>query len=80
MTVNPAMDKIEHLRSECVDPAVDHLDLGRYYLFHATRADLLQRMGRSADAAEAYRAALAITTNPAERAFLERRRQATAPR
>jgi RNA polymerase sigma-70 factor (ECF subfamily) len=58
---------------------VDSLDLGHYYLFHATRADLLQRVGRSADAAEAYSAALAITTNAAEREFLEQRRQATAP-
>ena len=59
---------------------VDRLDLGHYYLFHATRADLLQRVGRFADAAEAYSAALAITTNAAEREFLEQRRQATAPR
>jgi RNA polymerase sigma-70 factor, ECF subfamily len=59
---------------------VDRLDLGHYYLFHATRADLLQRVGRFADAADAYSAALAITTNAAEREFLEQRRQATAPR
>ena len=59
---------------------VDRLDLNQYYLFHATRADLLQRVGRSADAAEAYTAALALTTNSAERAFLEQRRQASASR
>lgn len=47
-------------------------------VFHATRADSLQRMGRSADAAQACRAALAITTNSAERAFPEQRRQASA--
>ncbi len=59
---------------------VDRLDLNQYHLFHATRADLLQRVGRSADAAEAYTAALALTTNSAERAFLEQRRQASASR
>jgi RNA polymerase sigma-70 factor (ECF subfamily) len=59
---------------------VDRLDLGHYYLFHATRADLLQRVGRPAEAAEAYGAALAITTNSAERKFLEQRLQATASR
>ncbi len=57
---------------------VDRLDLSHYYLFHATRADLLQRVGRVADAAEAYGAALALATNPAEREFLEQRRIASA--
>jgi len=55
---------------------IDGLDLDGYHLFHAARADLLQRLGRSADAASAYRAALAIATNDAERTFLEKRRQA----
>jgi RNA polymerase sigma-70 factor (ECF subfamily) len=50
--------------------AVDVLDLDDYYLFHSIRADLLRRLDRSADAADAYRAALALTTNPAEREFL----------
>jgi RNA polymerase sigma-70 factor, ECF subfamily len=54
---------------------VDALDLDRYYLFHATRADLLRRLGRQAQAAEAYDAALALTDNAAERAFLRRRRE-----
>ena len=56
--------------------AVEQLDLGHYHLFHATRADLLQRLGRSAEAAEAYDASLALATNAAERAFLEHRREA----
>ncbi len=34
------------------------------------RADLLRRLGRRPEAAEAYRAALALTGNPAERRFL----------
>ena len=47
--------------------------LDGYHLFHATRADLLRRLGRSDEAAEAYRHALALATGPADRAFLERR-------
>jgi RNA polymerase sigma-70 factor (ECF subfamily) len=53
--------------------AVDALDLDDYYLFHATRADLLRRLDRSSDAADAYRKALDLATNPAERAFLANR-------
>ena len=52
---------------------VDGLDLGGYHLFHAIRADLLRRLGRNAEAAPAYEAAIARTENAAERAFLQRR-------
>ncbi len=52
---------------------VDGLDLDAYHLFHAIRADLLRRLRRPAEAADAYRAALQCTANPAERAFLEQR-------
>ena len=45
-----------------------------YHAWHATRADLLRRLGRSAEAREAYDAALALTDNQAERAYLIRRR------
>lgn len=51
--------------------AVDEIGLGSYYLFHATRAELLRRLGRAAEAAAAYEAALELTANPAERAFLD---------
>ena len=53
----------------------DHLApaLEGYHLFHATRADLLRRLDRKEEAAEAYGRALERATNPAERAFLERR-------
>jgi RNA polymerase sigma-70 factor, ECF subfamily len=47
--------------------------LEAYHLFHATRADLLRRLERHAEAAAAYRRALDLATNPVERAFLERR-------
>jgi RNA polymerase sigma-70 factor, ECF subfamily len=57
---------------------VDAIDLDRYYLFHAVRADLLRRLGRDADAARAYDAAIARAGNEAERRFLERRRDELA--
>jgi RNA polymerase sigma-70 factor (ECF subfamily) len=50
-------------------------DLDGYHLFHATRADLLRRLGRLDEAAAAYDAAIARSTNGAERDFLTRRRQ-----
>ena len=53
---------------------VDGLDLERYHLFHAIRADLLRRLGRNGEAVLACDAALACTANAAERSFLERRR------
>nr|NYG12614.1 RNA polymerase sigma-70 factor (ECF subfamily) [Nocardioides lianchengensis] len=53
---------------------VDRLPLTSYHAFHVTRADLLRRLGRSAEAREAYDAALAATENSAERAYLTRRR------
>ncbi|MEV1067141.1 RNA polymerase sigma factor [Streptomyces sp. NPDC050263] len=52
---------------------VDALDLGGYHVWHAVRADLLRRLDRAAEAAVAYEAAVALSENPAERAFLERR-------
>ena len=55
---------------------VDDLDLDRYHLFHAIRADLLRRLGRTADADQAYAAAIARAENARERAFLERSRRA----
>jgi RNA polymerase sigma-70 factor (ECF subfamily) len=49
----------------------DRLD--GYQPFHAIRADLLARLDRPAEAADAYRTAVALTDNAAERAFLRRR-------
>jgi RNA polymerase sigma-70 factor (ECF subfamily) len=54
--------------------AVDALDLDGFYLFHATRADLLRRLARYDEAARAYERAIELTGNATERAFLERRR------
>jgi RNA polymerase sigma-70 factor (ECF subfamily) len=48
-------------------------ELAGYHLLPAARADLLRRLDRPAEAAAAYRQALALAANPAERRFLERR-------
>ena len=45
-------------------------ELDGYHLFHASRADLLRRLGRRGEAADAYRAALALTDSEVEQAFL----------
>jgi RNA polymerase sigma-70 factor, ECF subfamily len=58
---------------------VDRLGLTTYHAWHATRADLLRRLGRSAEARSAYDAAIATTDNAAERAYLSRRRGSLAP-
>jgi RNA polymerase sigma-70 factor (ECF subfamily) len=57
---------------------VDGLELRRYHLFHAVRADLLRRLGRHAEARRAYEEAIAGTDNEAERDHLRRRRDALA--
>jgi len=60
-------------------PALDllaGLDLDQYHLFHATRADLLARLGRRGEARQEYDRAAGLTDNAAERALLRRRRAA----
>jgi RNA polymerase sigma-70 factor, ECF subfamily len=52
----------------------EHPSLATYHAWHATRAELLRRLARSADARQAYDQALAVTENPSERAYLTRRR------
>jgi RNA polymerase sigma-70 factor (ECF subfamily) len=53
---------------------IDRLPLAGYHPWHAARADLLRRLGRTAEAKESYDAAIAATRNSAERAFLSRKR------
>jgi RNA polymerase sigma-70 factor (ECF subfamily) len=48
-------------------------DLGDFHLLHASRADLLRRLGRMPEAADAYRRALSLASNDVERRFLLRR-------
>ena len=53
---------------------LETLDLPRYYLFHAIRADLLRRLGRNEAAVKAYDEAISLTANEAERRFMRLRR------
>ncbi|WP_341996865.1 RNA polymerase sigma factor [Microbacterium sp. LWH7-1.2] len=48
--------------------------LDNYHAYHAARADLLRRVGRSDDSRTAYDRAIQLAGNPAERAYLDRRR------
>jgi RNA polymerase sigma-70 factor (ECF subfamily) len=52
---------------------IDGLELPRYHLFHSARADLLRRLGRYEEAADAYRAALRLDPPARDRRYLERR-------
>jgi RNA polymerase sigma-70 factor (ECF subfamily) len=58
---------------------IDHVgasgSLERYYLFHAARADILRRLGRKGESAQAYAAALALVTNSVEQDYLRKRLQ-----
>jgi RNA polymerase sigma-70 factor (ECF subfamily) len=56
---------------ELIDSLAPELD--SYHLFHATRADLLRRVGASEEATQSYRRALELVTNDSERRFLKRR-------
>jgi RNA polymerase sigma-70 factor (ECF subfamily) len=58
---------------------VDSLELGGYHVFHAVRADLLRRLGRSSEAAREYEAAIARSENAVERDFLRRRGKTPYP-
>jgi len=57
---------------------VELLPLDGYYLFHAVRGDLLERLERPAEARTAYESAIALTRNAAERELLALRRDALA--
>ena len=53
---------------------VERLLLTGYHAWHAARADMLRRLGLTAEAKESYAAAIAATQNSAERAYLSRKR------
>src|SRR5205085_5706635 len=76
VTLNRAVAVAEVEGPDRALKVVDALELGEFYLFHAIRADLLRRLGRTGEAAQAYDAATALSGNAAERAFLERARLA----
>jgi RNA polymerase sigma-70 factor (ECF subfamily) len=56
-----------------VDSIAESGQLEHYPYLHATRADLLRRLGRHPEAAEAYARARALTANAAEQEYLDRR-------
>ncbi len=58
----------------------DRLDLDGYRYFHSTRADFLRRLGRDAEAVDAYERALSLAQAEHERRFLERRIASLTPR
>src|SRR3954466_512758 len=53
---------------------IDRLPLTGYHAWHVARADMLRRLGRTAEAKESYDAAIDATQNTAERAYLSRKR------
>lgn len=75
VALNRAVALAEVAGPEAALDAVTGLDLDGYHLLHATRADLLRRLGRRDEAAEAYERAAALATNAAEVRFLQRRRR-----
>jgi RNA polymerase sigma-70 factor (ECF subfamily) len=58
---------------------VERLDLDGYQYFHSTRAELLRRLGRTGEAADEYRRALALARTEPERRFLRRRLTEAGP-
>lgn len=78
--LNRAVAVAEVEGAEVALALVEPLDLQAYHLFHAIRGELLQRLGRLADAAAAYDAAMAGTDNAAQRALLAAKRTACDPR
>ena len=81
VALNRAVAVAEVKGAEAALAGVDELaDLGDYHLFHATRADLLTRLGRHREAGEAYQAAMRLTSNAAEQAFLADRLAAASRR
>ncbi len=74
VALNQAIVVAELEGAEAALELVDRLDLVAYHAWQATRADLLRRLGRHAEARAAYDAAIALIDNEAERAFLDGRR------
>jgi RNA polymerase sigma-70 factor (ECF subfamily) len=79
VALNRAVAVAEVTGPETALALLDDLDLEPYYLFHAIRAHLLKRLGRNAEAASAYEAAMARSKNTVEQTFLRRCRDALSP-
>jgi RNA polymerase sigma-70 factor (ECF subfamily) len=71
--LNQAAAMAETGEVEAALTLVERLELDQYHYLHATRAELLRRLGRSEDARAAYDRALELVRSDAERRFLEGR-------
>ena len=80
VALNRAIALAEVRGPEAALAILDDLALDDYHLFHAARADLLRRLGRSTDAALAYVRAADLAPSGAERAFLFGRLDEVGPR
>jgi RNA polymerase sigma-70 factor (ECF subfamily) len=74
VALNRAVAVAELDGAEVALALVDRLPLTGYHAWHAARADLLRRLGRTVEAKDAYDAAMAATQNSAERLYLSRKR------
>lgn len=74
VALNRAVALAELVGPQVALATVDALDIPDYDVFHAVRADLLRRLERPEEARAAYERAIELARNPAERRFLERRR------
>ena len=74
VAMNRAVAVAETVGAQSALAALEGLELDGYQPFHATRAEMLRRLGRVAEAEQAYEAALALSANPHERRLLEQRR------
>jgi RNA polymerase sigma-70 factor (ECF subfamily) len=68
-----AIEHVEGAAAALADVNLLAAELDGYHLYHATRAELLRKLGRAVEARSADARALALTTNPAERELLENR-------
>jgi RNA polymerase sigma-70 factor, ECF subfamily len=71
--LNRAVAVAEHEGPQAGLEIVDHLELDDYLYLHSTRADLLRRLDRTREARDAYRRALELVRDEADRRLLERR-------
>jgi RNA polymerase sigma-70 factor (ECF subfamily) len=74
VALNRAVAVAEVEGPEAALAIIESLELDHYHLFHAIRADLLTRLGRTRAARAAYDAAIARADNAAQRVFLEHKR------
>ena len=79
VALNRAVAVAEVEGAELALRLVDELDLPRYHLLHAVRADLLRRLTRYDEAAAAYRTAIELCANMREREFLEKQLSVPGP-